>query len=198
MTGYARAPGSQRRRASGGRRLVSDPASSSRFSRRRTALDVARWRGRSTATQRPCVPLRSGGLPLVAHVRSQATCARISASSVEITGSSRRRARQGSGRLTSAVAVNARGCASRPTGMDARRVPVRVSFGHLGASSARPAKAVAAPTARKVATMQRMIALLTSLLLALGLTAGAALAHHGPIDDGPPNNPHTLGVSQEF
>ena len=46
--------------------------------------------------------------------------------------------------------------------------------------------------------MQRMIALLTSLLLALGLTAGAALAHHGPIDDGPPNNPHTLGVSQEF
>ena len=46
--------------------------------------------------------------------------------------------------------------------------------------------------------MQRMIALLTSLLLALGLTAGAALAHHGPIVDGPPNNPHTLGLPQEF
>ena len=45
--------------------------------------------------------------------------------------------------------------------------------------------------------MQRMIALLTALLLALGLTAGAALAHHDLVG-GPPNNPHTLGVPQEF
>lgn len=46
--------------------------------------------------------------------------------------------------------------------------------------------------------MQRFIALLATLLLALGLTAGSALAHHGPIIDGPPNNPHTSGIPQEF
>ncbi len=46
--------------------------------------------------------------------------------------------------------------------------------------------------------MKRLIAPLTTLLLALGLTAGPALAHHGPIVDGPPNNPHTAGIPQEF